>query len=251
MCVVVLSNLRQEMLKRIHHNHFDIDKCKVCSWNIILAWYVQTKLLIQNCETYLRYQRAQSKETFVVRDIPQGSWQVIGVDLFYYAGCEYLLAVDYFSKYVEIAKLSDSISSTVITHLKSILAKFDISSFIYSDNDPQFQNSYFWEFVSKWNFKHRTSSPRYPQSNGLAERFVGIVKQMLKKCESDGKNIYLALFEYRNTPVSDKIPSPTELMFGRKIRGILSTSCLRILVNNCLTNDGEFRWNIIIDLPKI
>ncbi|KYQ59895.1 Uncharacterized protein K02A2.6, partial [Trachymyrmex zeteki] len=86
-----------------------------------------------------------------------------------------------------------------------------------------------------------TSSPRYPQSNGLAERFVGIVKQMLKKCESDGKNIYLALFEYRNTPVSDKIPSPTELMFGRKIRGILSTSCLRILVNNCLTNDGEFR----------
>ncbi|KYN29035.1 Uncharacterized protein K02A2.6, partial [Trachymyrmex cornetzi] len=68
-----------------------------------------------------------------------------------------------------------------------------------------------------------TSSPRYPQSNGLAERFVGTIKQMLKKCENDGKDIYLALLEYRNTPISDKIPSPTELMFGRKTRSILPT----------------------------
>ncbi|XP_018402108.1 PREDICTED: uncharacterized protein K02A2.6-like [Cyphomyrmex costatus] len=223
--LVVPSSLRQEMLKRIHYNHLGIEKCKSRAREI-LFWPGMSKQItdiIQNCETCLRYQRAQKKETFVNKDIPQGPWQVIGVDLFYYAGCEYLLAVDYFSKYAEMAKLSDSSSSTVITHLKSMFARFGIPNIIYSDNGPQFKNSYFREFSSKWNFEHKTSSPRYPQSNGLVERFVGTVKQMLKKCGNDGKDIYLALLEYRNTPISDKIPSPTELMFGRKTRSILPT----------------------------
>lgn len=79
--------------------------------------------------------------------------------------------------------------------------------------------------MTQWNFEHKTSSPRYPQSNGFAKRFVGIVKQMLKKCKyNDRKNIYLALLELRNTPISDKIPSSSELIFGRKIRGILPVS---------------------------
>ncbi|XP_018364694.1 PREDICTED: uncharacterized protein K02A2.6-like, partial [Trachymyrmex cornetzi] len=225
MRLIVLSSLRQEMLNKIHYNHLGIEKCKSRAREI-LYWPNMSKQItdtIQNCETCLRYQKAQSKETYVDRETPQGPWQVIGIDLFYYAGCEYLLAVDNFSKYVEIAKLSDSSSSTVIIHLKSIFARFGISNLIYSDNGPQFVNSHFREFTSKWNFEHRTSSPRYPQSNGLAERFVGTIKQMLKKCENDGKDMNLALLEYRNTPISDKIPSPTELMFGRKTRSILPT----------------------------
>lgn len=157
----------------------------------------------------------------VTREIPQGPWQVVGVDLFHYANRDYLLAVDYYSKYVEIACLKDTSSNTVILHLKSIFARLGIPYLIYSDNGPQFQSSYFRDFAQKWGFEHKTSSPRFPQSNGLAERFVGTIKQMLKKCEFDKKDMHLALLEFRNTPISDKIPSPTELMFGRKMRGIL------------------------------
>lgn len=133
------------------------------------------------------------------------------------------MVVDYYSKYIEIAKLHDTSSKAVIVHLKSIFARLGIPYVVYSDNGPQFQSTYFKDFATNWNFEHKTSSPRYPQSNGLVERYVGIIKQMLKKCEYDGKDMYLALLEYRNTPITDKIPSPTELMYGMKIRGLLPT----------------------------
>ncbi|KAK9744222.1 Integrase zinc binding domain [Popillia japonica] len=55
--------------------------------------------------------------------------------------------------------------------------------------------------VLEWNFNICTSSPRYPKSNGLAERAVGICKGMLRKCDEAGVDIELALLEYRTTNV--------------------------------------------------
>lgn len=133
---------------------------------------------------------------------------------------EYLLAVDYYSKHVEITKLDNTNNKTIIIPLKPIFARLGIPYIIYSDNGPQFISKYFRDFASNWNFEHRTSNPRCPQSNGLTERFVGIIKQMLKNLIMMGR-IYIFLLEYRNTSISDKIPLPSELIYRRKIRGML------------------------------
>jgi len=77
------------------------------------------------------------------------------------------------------------------------------------------------EFALEWNFEHRTSSPIYAQSNGMVERHIGTIKAMLKKAIYDRRDPYLSLLEYRNTPITAEIGSPAELMFGRKIRGLL------------------------------
>ena len=44
---------------------------------------------------------------------------------------------------------------------------------------------------------------------------------MFKKLEENGRDPCIALLEYRNTPIDNNIKSPNEIMFGRKIRGIL------------------------------
>ena len=72
----------------------------------------------------------------------------------------------------EVQKLSSTASSSVITHLKSIFARFGIPAEMVSDNGPQFSSQEMKDFSENYGFRHITTSPHYPQANGLAERTV-------------------------------------------------------------------------------
>lgn len=52
-----------------------------------------------------------------------------------------------------------------------------------------------------------TSSPRYAQSNGMAERAVQICKNILNKSQSE-KEVLRALMAYRTTPIKNMNYSP-------------------------------------------
>ena len=54
-----------------------------------------------------------------------------------------------------------------------------------------------------------TISPKYPQSGGLHERTVQTVKNILKKCRETDQDPYLALLDYRNTPIDGVTPAQT------------------------------------------
>ena len=70
------------------------------------------------------------------------------------------------------------------------------------------------EFSELYYFDHVTSSPYYPQSNGMVERTVKTVKQLLK----GSPDPYLALLSYRATPLPWCRRSPGELLMGRKVK---------------------------------
>ena len=81
-----------------------------------------------------------------------------------------------------------------------------------SDNGPQFASEEIHEF-SAYGFRH-TTSPYYPQANGLAERAVRTVKRLLQYSADP----YKALLNYRATPLPWCSLSPAELLIRRKIR---------------------------------
>lgn len=74
---------------------------------------------------------------------------------------------------------------------KIIFARFGIPKIVIADNNP-FGSAELQNFAKQWCTEFRTVSPRYPQSNGLAEKYVGIVNNMLKKCKADGQDFDLA-----------------------------------------------------------
>jgi len=134
----------------------------------------------------------------------------VGTDLFELKGKHYLLVVDYFSCYPEIIKTTSNTSASTIAALKAIFSRHGIPEVVRSDNGPQYNSQEFTTFSESYGFKHITSSPLYPQSNGQAERTVQTVKKILRQSE----DIYSGLLVYHSTPLPWCKLSPAELLMG-------------------------------------
>ena len=141
---------------------------------------------------------------------------MVATDLFQLHDDIYLLVIDYFSRYIEIVKVTKSqTSQEIIKGLKDVFARHGIPEQIRSDNGPQYSSA-------EWGIKNVTSSPKFPSSNGEVERGVRTVKSLLKKENDQPK----ALLSYRSTPLACGY-SPAELLMGRRLRTtlpMLSTS---------------------------
>uniref|UniRef100_A0A672HFZ9 Integrase catalytic domain-containing protein n=1 Tax=Salarias fasciatus TaxID=181472 RepID=A0A672HFZ9_SALFA len=138
------------------------------------------------------------------------------MDLFVWEKKTYLVAIDYFSRYIEVAYLQVASTETVISALKNIFARHGVPVTLMSDNGPQYASTLFKDFASEYGFTHMTSSPRYPQANGEAERAVATVKGLWK----EGGDYAKALLSYRATPLENGY-SPGQLLMGRQLRTTL------------------------------
>ena len=105
-------------------------------------------------------------------------------------------------------------TSGVVSALKPLFAKYGIPEEVVSDNGPQYASQEFGDFAKEYNFKHTTSSPHFPQSNGHAERAVQTAKRLLK----NSSDPHVALLSYRATPLPWCGLSPAQLLMGRHIR---------------------------------
>ena len=77
---------------------------------------------------------------------------------------------------------------------------------IFSDGGPQFTSEEFKHFCEEWRIDHQTSSPHYPQSNGIAENGIKAMKKLIHCCfnQKTGKVDQVewtkAIMIYKNTP---------------------------------------------------
>lgn len=97
---------------------------------------------------------------------------------------------------------------------KTVFAQHGIPNTVTADDMP-FASHSVRQFAQEWSFNIITSSPHYPQSNGLVERHVQTVKMILKKARDSGTDENLPLLEFRNTPIVGMTESPSQLQMGR------------------------------------
>ena len=135
------------------------------------------------------------------------------MDLFELHGKVYLIVIDYYSRWIESKSLDNLSSESIVYILKEILALHGIPNIIISDNGPQFSAATFRQFAMNYGFVHVTSSPRYPQSNGEAERGVRTMKGLLKRNDVQ----HIALMVYISTTLQKGL-SPAEMLMDRRLR---------------------------------
>lgn len=219
--MIIPEAWRKDMLALTHESHLGAEKSKQRA-RAALYWPNMAKHIedvVTRCPTCLRFRRSNRKEPMIPHPTPSKPWEKVAADIMTFRRRDYLLTVDYFSKYVEIPLLQDKTAQSVILalYIKSVFARHGIPEEIIADNMP-FNSQAFRAFATEWGVKLTTTSPLYPQSNGLAERNVQTVKQLLRKADYEGRDPYLALLDHRATPITGLNASPAELLMGRAIR---------------------------------
>lgn len=226
--LVIPKSMQEEVLGRIHEGHLGVVKCRARARESV--WWPglsdMIEQIVRKCPVCIK-ERKERHEPLLPMDFPTRPWQRVGMDLFKYNGKWFLLMTDYYSRYPEVFTLPNLTSETVINFCKAAFSRHGVPDEVISDNGPQFcpvDSSPFRKFAKEYGFQHRTSSPRYPQSNGFVENGVKIVKNLLKK----NTDWYKAVLEYRATPLSNGF-SPAELLFGRRIRSTLPMDPSRLV----------------------
>ena len=127
-------------------------------------------------------------------EIAERPWEKIGTDLYTIDGNDYLIVVDYFSNFWQIAHLTDKKASTVIRKLKCHFARQGFPEVVISNNGPQLACEHFTISANQWGFEHRPGSPGHQQTNGKAEAAIKQAKCLLRKAKDTKGDLHLALF---------------------------------------------------------
>ena len=192
--LVIQVAMQKTILGKIHEGQEGITKCRERAKQSV--WWPglskQIEDLIEKCDKCSK-ERQTRVEPIIPSDVPERTWQTVGSDLYELNGSNYLLFVDYLSAFVEIAKLNNTSSASIVNNQKSMFARNGIPEIVVTDNGPQYSSQTFCAFTDAHGFTHRTSSPRYPQSNRVSERAVKTIKGLLKKSEDQ----YETLLAYR------------------------------------------------------
>ena len=223
MRIVVPPSLQKHMISVIHKSHLGIVKCKQRAREV-LYWPGMTSDIenaVKDCVKCAEHQNRLQREPLKPTATPDYPFCEVGTDLFEFGAKNYIVLVDYYSKFIEVDELSyTTTTSCVIQALRAQFCRHGIPRILRSDNGPQFSSFEFAEFCKQYDIEHRTSSPYHQQANGEAERAIQTVKKLWKKCGDKD----LALLDYRTTPLEGVLLSPAQLAMGRRPRNLLPCS---------------------------
>lgn len=212
------------MLNQLHKTHFGIEKTKNRARKL-MYWSglsVDIEKFIAKCSVCTKYSSNKVKEPLICHEVPNLPFEVVASDILDYGGESYLVLVDYLSNWIKLHKLKNKSIDEVLRCLRVIFSSHGLPLKFISDNVP-YNCSSFRKFCENYGIAYEFSSPRYPQSNGLAEKAVHIAKQMLRKCQNE-EDLFYFLLEYRTTPLCGLNKSPAEILNSRLLRTNLPVS---------------------------
>ncbi|CAI5671963.1 unnamed protein product [Oreochromis niloticus] len=220
---VIPKSLQGDYITIMHRGHPGVEATKRRARGIVFWPFMSRDIeqTVTSCSVCNSTKPHQQKEPLHLHEVPDLPWSTVATDIFERHYQHYLVVVDSYSGWFEIDLLKDLTSATVIKKLKRHFSVHGAPHTLISDNGRQFTSHRFKDFASQWDFRHVTSSPEYPQSNGLAERAVRSAKQLMEKSHRDGTDVFLNLLNLRNVPHDVNLGSPAERLLSRQTRTTL------------------------------
>jgi transposase InsO family protein len=133
-----------------------------------------------------------------------------------------LIAMDYFTKWIEVFPTSSASHNIIISFLEDIIARFGYPNIIVTDNDAFFKSEPLVKFCEQFEISLIHSTPYYPQGNGLEESSNKILIKLIKRLLEDNKRVWdsklkFSLWVDRVTTRSPWAPHLFNLFMGRRL----------------------------------
>jgi hypothetical protein len=163
-----------------------------------------------------------------------------------------VVAVEYFSKWIETKPLATITSTTVQKFFwQNIVCRFGVQKAITVDNGTQFEAEAFKDFCDRIGTKIHFASVRHLEYNGLVERANGIIMTGIKKLifnQPRGKwpdELIKVMWSHNTTASRSTGFTPFKLLFGdeaitpeeAKARSIRTTASTKNEVDYQVTKD--------------
>ena len=225
--IIIPTSERDDLLRQIHHGHLGTVKCQLHAKETVY-WPGITKDIediVQNCETCLKFSANNYKpkpENTLGHEVPAIPWTKLAMDIFTFDNENYLLVVDYTSKFPIICKLPYKTARVVTEIMKSIISVEGLSSYHCQWQWPmlclrilQARNADIWHSALN-NF---TSLP-------LEQWVCWSLCQNLQgnspKSQRCWRKSNLAMMGYCNTLLDPNQKSPVEILCGKKAHSDMS-----------------------------
>lgn len=185
---------------------------------------------VRCCLICIQLSKCDSPEPLVMSKHPERPWEHVAID-YWSSGAvneHILVVVDYFSKAIQAAALSDSTTPTTIAALERIFRKLGWVVTIKHDNGPQFASNEFKKWMQDNRIESHPTTPRNAQENGLVERQMAGIGRAMKIAKLEQKKFGQALEEYvdayNSWPHSVTGVPPRDLLYGRVTRSQIPAS---------------------------
>nr|KYP62784.1 Pro-Pol polyprotein [Cajanus cajan] len=133
-----------------------------------------------------------------------------------------LVAIDYFTKWVEAIPLKDVEQKDIINFVEDhIITRFGIPQTITTDQGTVFTGRKVAQYTESRGIKLITSTPYYAQANGQVEAANKVVIGLIKKHVSSRprswhETLVQILWAYRNSPRDATKTTPYKLVYGHE-----------------------------------
>lgn len=223
--VIVPEKGRKSMLDELHKGHLGSTKMKQLARSYV--WWpnldADLESVTNQCAVCLANRQMPNKAALHPWEWPSKPWHRVHADYAGpVAGSYFLVIVDAHSKWIEILPTKSITSTVTIKLMRKVFCRYGLPVTLVTDNGTNFTSDEFETFMVKNGIHHIKSAPYQPSTNGQAENLVKSFKAFLKANNYEWEvGLDKFLFRYRITPHTTTGVTPSELMFGRKLRSVL------------------------------
>ena len=225
--VVMPRKLREAAVEILHSGHCGVTGMAERARELMFWPRMKEELDEKRgrCKTCIRIAPSQPSAPPTELPTPDYPFQYVSTDYFEVSGHHYMVFVCRYSNWITVHTSKSGNTKELLAELRRYMGTFGVMEELATDGDTVYVSREAKAFFKKFGIRHRVSSSYFPHSNQRAETAVKAAKRMLQDNTGPGGTLdtdgfLAALLQHRNTPSSGLDMSPSEVVFGRKVKDL-------------------------------